>query len=79
MEATENVVIDLGGEISSNQASWQDCSHIVLFRRAAKRRRVAKELEAGKKVVWYQWVLECFFQMRQLDPDADEFKVHITN
>ena len=81
-QACINLVQHLGGELSTNKNSQvvdTTATHYVVFRKTLKTRRLDNEILAGKQIVWFGWITECFFRMRRLDPQDKEFCMSINS
>ena len=80
------VVEYLGGQIDSTNCAQatkngagdvSGMTHMVLFNRHLKTKRLMPFKAAGKHVIWYAWIMESLFTMRRLDFESDEFKTTI--
>ena len=52
-------------------------THLVMFKRNFNTKRLQPFHVAGKHIVWFQWIMESMFRMRQLDFESAEFRINI--
>ena len=68
-DATSQVIQFLGGKIDGTKVGsdgvfpTDNMTHLVMFRRAYKSKRLLPFIKAGKHIVWFGWIMECMFRM----------------